>query len=512
MSSDTVAVSPPNDSPKERWLAFIAIVVGAFVAVLNNSLINVAIPQLTTDLGSTTARIQWVVTGYTLASGIIVPITGFMEQRVGYKKFLIGALSVFTLGTAMCIFAWNDLSLIFARILAGLGGGVIIPLSMTVVYKIIPREQVGLAIGIWGISSMAAPAIGPTLSGYLIEWFSWRFLFIACVPFGLLAILLVWLLIKEPPKGKPIKFDIVGFVLAATCAGTLLYALSSASSDGWTSFKIVGLFFISFWSLVFLIVVESGKENAVIDVSLFKNYRFTISVITSSFVMMGMYGGTFLAPLFLQNIQSVSPIETGMILLPQAVAMAMVMPIAGKLLDKVGIVPIGLFGLTLTSVMTYHLVSLTPQTSHTWFEVVTVLRGIGIGLCLMPLSTIGMNAVSSDKVGNASAASNLIRTIAGSMAIAILTVLMQSRTALHTQHITESIPVESVQVLQSTLGSSWTSTVSGLISLDAYSRGIADTFLLSSIPLFCSIPLILLFIERRKSSKKATVEPQALNS
>ncbi|MDN4617516.1 DHA2 family efflux MFS transporter permease subunit [Paenibacillus sp. PsM32] len=501
MADTVVAAAPPADSPRERWLAFIAIILGAFVAILNNSLINVAIPQLTTDLGSTTSRIQWVITGYTLASGIIVPITGFMEQRIGYKKFLIAALSVFTLGTAFCIFAWSDSSLIAARILAGLGGGVIMPLSMTIVYKIMPREQIGMALGIWGVAAMAAPAIGPTLSGYLIEWFNWRFLFIVCIPVALFAILMVIVLIKEPPKGAIVKFDLAGFLLAATCAGTLLYALSSGSSDGWSSFKIVGLFFVAFWSLVFLIFVESGKDNPVIDISLFKNYKFTISVITSSFVMMGLYGGTFLSPLFLQNIQSVSPVHTGIILLPQAIAMAVMMPIAGKLFDKIGIVPIALFGLTLTSIMTYHLHTLTPDTSHLWLQVVLMFRGMGIGICMMPLSTVGMNAVAPEKVGKASTASNLVRTIAGSMAIAILTFLMQSRTALHSQQISESITLDGAQTLQATLGSSWASITSGLITLDAYSRGIADTFLVSSIPLFCSIPFIFLFISRRKGVK-----------
>lgn len=218
-----------------------------------------------------------------------------------------------------------------------------------------------------------------------------------------------------------------------------------------------------------------------------------------------------MTPLFLQNIQSVSPVETGIILLPQAIGMALMMPIAGKLLDKIGILPIGLAGLTLTSLMTYHLHLLTPQTSHLWFEGVTALRGIGIGLCMMPLSTVGMNAVENNKVGKASAASNLIRTLAGSMAIAVFTFLMQNRTALHTQHIAESITAEGAQILQSTLGSSWASTVSGLISLDAYSRGIADTFLLSSIPLFCSIPLIFLFAtgRKRKAAKDAAAEIQA---
>lgn len=508
MSSETMSTAPAgpeNLTSRERWFAFWAIVLGTFVAVLNNSLINVAIPQLTTDLGSTTTRIQWVITGYTLASGIIVPITGFMEQRIGYKKFMILALSVFTIGTLICAFAWNDMSLIMARILAGLGGGLIMPLSMTIVYKIMLREQVGLAIGLWGIAAMAAPAIGPTLSGYLIEWFNWRFLFIACVPIAMFAILMVFILIKEPPKNQPIKFDLTGFLLSATCAGTLLYALSNGSSSGWTSFKIVGLFFISFWALVFLIFVERGKDNAVIDVSLFKNYKFTVSVIASSFVMMGMMGGTFLAPLFLQSVQSYSAIQTGLILLPQAVAMALMMPIAGKLVDKIGIVPLCLVGLTVTSFMTYHLHTLSPQTSRIWFETVMVLRGMGIGLCLMPLSTVGMNAIADEvsqaKVSSASAASNLIRTLAGSMAIAILTFIMQDRTALHSQHIAESITVEGGQYLQSVLGSSWLSSASGLISLDAYSRGIADTFLLSSIPLFCCIPLMFLFLGGKRKPK-----------
>lgn len=505
MAANEIAAAPSTDFSKERWLAFFAIVLGSFVAILNNSLINVAIPRLTTDLGSTTTRIQWVITGYTLASGVIVPITGYMEQRIGYKKFLIFALSVFSLGTGICIFAWSDSSLIAARVLAGLGGGVIMPLSMTIIYKIMPREQIGMSLGIWGIAAMAAPAVGPTLSGYLIEWFNWRFLFIVSLPVALFSILMVILLIKEPPKVKPKPFDVPGFLLAATCAGTLLYALTNGQRDGWTSFGIISLLFIAFWALVFLIYVESGKDNAVIEISLFKNLKFTISVIASSLVMMGMYGGTFLTPLFLQNIQRVSPIDTGIILIPQAIAMGAMMPIAGRLFDKFGIVPLGLVGLTLTSFTTYHLHQLTPDTSHAWLEIVMTLRGMGIGICMMPLSTVGMNAVHPSKVANASTASNLVRTVASSMAIALLTAIMQSRSAAHAQHISETITQDSAHTLQATLGSSWMSSISSLITLDATSRGIGDTFLISSIPLFCTIPLIFLFTER----KKAKTEPEA---
>ncbi|WP_423773823.1 DHA2 family efflux MFS transporter permease subunit [Aneurinibacillus aneurinilyticus] len=499
MSAATATASPQAQSSGYRWLALIAIIVGAFVAILNNSLINVALPKLTNVFGSTTDRIQWVLTGYMLASGVIIPISGYMGDRLGYKKFFIISLGVFTLGTLFCALAWSDTSLIVARIIAGLGGGVIMPISMSIIYKIMPREQIGTALGLWGVSAMVAPAVGPTLSGYLIEMFNWRFLFIINIPVAILAIVLVSVLLQETEKVEGKTFDTWGFLLAATSAGTLLYALSNGQSKGWTSFEIAALFFISFWTLVFLLWVEAGKEDPIIDLSLLKNFTYTLSVIAASLVTIGMFGGVFLTPIFLQNIQGVSPIDTGIILIPQAIAMAVMMPIAGRLFDKIGVIPLGLVGLTITSVMTYELHRLTVDTSFAWLETVLAIRGIGIGLCMMPLSTAGMNAVAPQQVGNASSLSNLIRQVASSMGIAVLTALMQQRTTLHAQHIAESINEASVQYFQGILGTSAMSSLGGIIQREAMAWGIADTFLISSIPLFITIPLVLLFWKKKKA-------------
>jgi EmrB/QacA subfamily drug resistance transporter len=504
MSRAANPAAPPGDKPKGNWLAFFAVILGTFVTILNTSLINVAIPKLINTFGSTPDRIEWVITGYMLASGVIIPITGYMGERLGYKKFLILALSVFLLGTVVSAMAWSDTSLIFARILAGVGGGVIAPISMALVYRLMPREQIGTALGVWGVSVMVAPAIGPTLSGYLIEWVDWRFLFIICIPVIVIAILLAWLLLEETEtvKGKP--FDFWGFFFAATSAGTLLYALSSGQKDGWTSFEIVSLIFISIASLVLLVFVETGKEQPMIPLGLFKNVTYTMSVISASLVTIGLYGGVFLMPIYLQNIQGMKALDTGLLLMPASLLMALTMMIAGRLFDKVGAIPLGLTGLTLLAVGTYELHRLTIDTPHEWVELIYIIRCIGIGLSMMPLSTAGMNAIAAvdaRQVGNASAMSNVIRQVASSFGIAILTMIMQDRSAMYARYISDSVTVTSYSTYPVFQGTQGLSQLSQLIVQDATTRGIADAFLISSVPVFLAIPLVLFF--RKQAPAKA---------
>ncbi|WP_458415384.1 DHA2 family efflux MFS transporter permease subunit [Schinkia sp. CFF1] len=499
MEQELTAQTPPQDKEPSFWVPLIAIILGAFVAILNNSLINVALPKMMTVFGSTQDKIQWVLTGYMLASGVIIPITGYAGDRLGYKKFFIISLSVFTFGAFLCSIAWSDTTLIFARIIQGLGGGVIMPLSMAIIYKIVPRNQIGAALGIWGISAMVAPAIGPTMSGYLIEWLNWRFLFIVNIPVALFALLMVSLLLKETEVDNTKTFDFMGFFLVATSAGTLLYALSNGNSKGWTSFEIVFLLYIAAASAILLLWVEKGKSNPIIDLSLLKNFPFTLSVVAASLVTVGLFGGIFLMPIFLQNIQQMSAIDTGLLLMPQAIAMALVMPISGKLFDKIGVIPLGLSGLLFLSTMTFELHKLTVDTPHSWLITVLVLRGIGISLCMMPLSTAGMNEVEPRQVGNASSLSNLIRQVAGSMAIAILTMIMQKRVVLHANHAADSISLSNPLIYQVGDGAGLSlSTISSLIQMDATTRGIADAFWVSSLPLFLCIPLVFLFRKKRK--------------
>jgi EmrB/QacA subfamily drug resistance transporter len=492
--------------PEAQWLALIAIILGAFVAILNNSLINVALPKLTTTLGSTTDVMQWVLTGYMLASGVVIPLSGYMGDTIGYKKFFTLAISVFAVGTAFCSVAWSDTSLIAGRIIAGLGGGVIMPLSMAIIYKIIPRHQIGMALGIWGISAMVAPAIGPTLSGYLIQYYSWRLLFVINIPVALFAIFMVGILLKETEIVKGRKFDFAGFFLSATTAATLLYALSKGQKEGWTSFEIVSLLFVAISCLILLLYVETGKENPIIDLTLFKNTRFTLSVAAGCLIMIGMYGGVFLTPIYLQNVQGMSTLDTGILLIPQALAMAVMMPIAGRLFDKIGAMPLALVGLTILGVTTYQLHLLTTITSQAWLKNLLMIRGLGIGLCMMPISTAGMNSLKPQQIANGSSSSNLIRQIAASFGIAIFTMIMQDQMQVHAEQVRETVMVGSLtaQAFPNALAMA---KLSGMIQLDSLARAIGDTFVISAIPVFLAIPFAF-FFKKQKTAKKTIVQPK----
>lgn len=507
-----------EESASYKWVALISVILGAFVAILNQSLINVALPKLVAVFGSTTQDIQWVLTGYMLASAIVIPASGFLGDKYGYKKVLIASLVLFTFGSLLCGLAWSDSSLIAFRVFSGLSGGFIMPISMAIIYMIMPREQVGVALGLWGIAAMVAPAVGPTLSGYIIQYFSWRLLFFISIPVGIFAIIMCSMLLKETPKKENMIFDKTGAVLSVIMFGTLLLALSKGQSEGWTSFYIVSLLFTAFFSFLLLLWVESGKEQPLLDFNFFKNPVFSLSTLTSSLVMMGMFGGVFLTPIYLQNIQGLSAIDTGLLMMPQSIAMAVMMPISGKLFDKYGVVPLGLIGVSIMAVTTYELHLLTVDTPNDWLNIVLTIRGIGIGMCMMPLTTAGMNAIPRHLVGKASSLSNVMRQVAGSFGIAILTTIMSQRQTYHGTTISENLTITSdtgSQVIQSisslyvqggidaaTASGGASYVLAGLIQKEAAARAIADTFLISAIPLFITVPLILFFIQKKKKDSE----------
>jgi len=268
-------------APGSFWLPLFTVVLGAFAAILNNSSVNVAIPKLMTIFGVDTDKIQWVVTTYMLTSGVVIPVTGFLGDYLGSKRLYIIALSVFTLGSLLCSLAWSLNIMIIARIIQGIGGGVIMPVSMAIIYKIVPRDKIGTALGVWGIAAMAAPAIGPTLGGYVIDHLSWHFVFSLNIPVGILGILLaVFLLPSEKPHLER-KFDFWGFVLVIGGCFAFLLALSQGHKEGWTSQYIVNLLLGGFFALILFVFVELEQDNPILDIRILKNKIFSLSVVAS---------------------------------------------------------------------------------------------------------------------------------------------------------------------------------------------------------------------------------------
>lgn len=521
--AEAVAHREEKSGNSGMWLSLLAILSGTFVAILNNSLINVALPAMVNIFGSTTETMQWVLTGYMLANAVMIPMSGSLSAKFGAKKIFVLSLSAFTFSSILCALAWSDSSLIAFRVVQGVSGGMIMPIGMSMIYMIVPREKIGMALGIFGIASMTAPALGPTLGGYLIEFLSWQFLFLVGVPFGIFAVIMSIVLLKETPKKPELKFDFLGAFLAIVGFGTLLLALSKGQAEGWTSFFIVSLFFIAVMSLILFVWVELGKETPLLDLRLLKIPTFTISILTSGFVMMGMMGGIFLMPIFLQNIQGLTAMESGILLMPQSIAMAIMMPISGKLMDKYGIGPIGLIGLTIMSVTTFELHNLSADSMHSWIDMILTIRGIGIGLCMMTLSTVGMNAVPRTSVGDASPLSNVLRQVMSSFAIAILTVIMQARQNFHMASISDNLNTDmatqfisgisgmyaqvGVDAASATGGAS--TILYGMMAKESLVQGIGDTFLVSVIPIVLSIPLLYFLHKKPKKTQQVPATEKA---
>jgi len=421
------------DKHEERymWVAISIVIVGTFMAVLDSSIVNVAIPKMMTIFKASTDQIEWILTGYMLTMSIVIPLTGYLGDRFGLKRLYIFALTVFTIGSALCGLATSTETMVAARVVQAIGGGMIMPVGMAMIYKLVPIEKRGLALGIWGISAMAAPAIGPTLSGYIIQYMNWRLIFTLNIPIGIVGITLAVLLLRETPTSKDKTFDIFGAITCAVGLFSLLLALSEGNSSGWTSIYILGLFALSIISLVSFIYIELHHKDPLLDLRILKVFPYGLSMIISTITTLGMYGALFLMPLYLQNLRGYSPMESGMLMLPAAVVTGIMMPISGKLFDKFGAKWLTIIGLSILTAASYFLSTLSMETSYNTVMVIMMVRGIGMGLSIMPAQTAGMNAIPRELSGRATALNSTVKQVAGSFGIAILTTVLVHREAFY---------------------------------------------------------------------------------
>lgn len=510
---------PPGriESGWKQWVALFSIIFATFLEMLDVSLMNVALPKLTTVLNSTTEDIEWVATGYTLASAVVIPLGGFIADRFGYKKTLMLSVVAFVATSALCGFAWSDTSLITFRILQGLGGGFIMPVGMAMLYQIMDRSKVQIAMGVWGVAAMAAPALGPTIGGYIVEHLHWSFLFFINVPIGMLSLLIGIFLLKETPANTSLKFDFAGTLLSGIFFSTLLLIFTKGEAEGWMSFYIVSLMWVSFASLLLLLWVETGVENPVINLKLFKNKDFTISVAVSAIVMIAIQGASYLLPLWYQNVGGLTPSQTGVELMPQAIATAVMMPLVGGLTNRVGAIPFGITGLILLTYGTYKMHFITGDVSNVELNVYLVLRGLGVGLCMMPVISSGMNTLPNELIGSGSSLSTILRNVASSFGIAILGSFMSHRSTQYGAAIKERITDTSAPAYTAfqdnivnrymALGTDAASSRGGvtgvlmqLIQKEMLVRALTDTFYLLFVLGAICIPLV--FFVKNKSSRE----------
>lgn len=424
------------------WLALCVVIIGTFMSILDSSIVNIALPKMMAVFGVSLDDAKWILTSYTLALGAIIPLTGYLQDIFGAKRIYIFALIMFTLGSLLCGFSWNNTSMIIFRIIQAIGGGMIMPVGMSIIYQVFPREKIGLALGFWGIAAMAAPAIGPTLGGYMIEKMDWRLIFNVNVPIGIVGVILAGILLKGTEERVIKSFDIIGFLSSTVGIVSVLYVLGEGSSIDWGKVENPMILTLGCLSLILFVVNELTHPEPLLDLRIFKLFDFSISQIITCVLTFALMGGVYVLPLFLQSVRGYTAMEAGLIMLPGALVMGVMMPISGNLFEKVGVKTVVIPGLIILAISSYELATaLNMNSSRETIILINCMRSIGIGLSSMPISTTGMNVVPKHLIGKASAISNTIRQIAGSLSVVVMSTIMQWKTNYNYLKLSEQINV-----------------------------------------------------------------------
>ncbi len=430
-----------------KWIVAIVVIFGIFMSILDSTIVNIAIPRLQTVFGASLNSVQWVATGYTMAQGVATPLTPFFSGRLGLKRFYVLALALFTIGSALCGVAGSLEMLIIFRVLQGAGGACLLPMSITLLYREFPPAERGTAMGTLGVPILLAPALGPTVGGYIVTYAGWQLIFYINVPIGILGIVLgLFLLHEYRPEGRS-SFDIPGFIFSAVGLASILYASSDASTDGWGSPKVLGLLIGGFIALVIFAVVELVTAHRggqpLLDLRLFANGPFTTANIANILVTFALFGGLFLVPIYLQVLRGQSAYQAGLILLPQAFGSMVAVLIGGRLVDKIGVKPVVIPGLIILAFALWRFSYLSLNTPFWEFQVLLLLRGLGLGLSAQPLILAALVDIRPHQLTQANSLNSVVRFVAGSLGVAILATLVQTQTKVHYVHLAERITAAS---------------------------------------------------------------------
>ena len=419
--------------------------IGTFMSILDTSIVNVALPHMMSAFGVNRDQIEWVATGFMLATAVAMPLVGFLMNHLGSKVLYLGSLTMFTLGSAFCALAWSYDSLILARVVQALGGGAIQPVGMAIVAQLFEPHERGKALGIWGTGIMIGPAVGPTLGGYLTEWFNWRSIFSVNLPFGALTLILGLIIMKadSPADRKRLPFDWWGYMFLSLALITGLLALSEGQSEGWHSRYILTCFALCTIGMVMFLAYESAVSNPLLDLKLFLYRNFSLSMVLALFRAVGLFGGLFLLPIFLENLVGYTTIQTGLWMMPSAIVVGIMMPVAGRMADKYSPAWLVTTGTFLTGCSLIMFGWLDPRSS--WVVIIgpQVFRGVGLAFMMAPLMTTAVNSVPQAQVATASSFLNLAQRVGGSFGIAVLNTVVTDATHRHAVRIGESIATES---------------------------------------------------------------------
>lgn len=496
-----------------------ALLFGMFIAILNQTLLNVALPKINTEFNISASTGQWLMTGFMLVNGILIPITAYLFNKYSYRKLFLVALVLFTIGSLICAISMNFPIMMVGRVLQAIGAGVLMPLGSIVIITIYPPEKRGAAMGTMGIAMILAPAIGPTLSGYIVQNYHWNVMFYGMFIIGIIAILVGFVWFKLYQYTTNPKADIPGIIFSTIGFGALLYGFSEAGNKGWGSVEIETMFAIGIIFIILFVIRELRMKAPMLNLEVLKFPTFTLTTVINMVVMMSLYGGMILLPIYLQNLRGFSALDSGLLLLPGSLIMGLLGPFADKLLDTIGLKPLAIFGIAVMTYATWELTKLNMDTPYMTIMGIYVLRSFGMAFIMMPMVTAAINALPGRLASHGNAFLNTMRQLAGSIGTAILVTVMTTQTTQHLSAFGEELdktnPV--VQDHMRELASQYGGQEGAMkvllqfVNKLATVEGINDAFIIATI--FSIIALILcLFLQSNKKAKATAQKIDADNS
>ncbi|QQL49443.1 DHA2 family efflux MFS transporter permease subunit [Mucilaginibacter ginkgonis] len=421
----------------KKWIITITVIVASLLELIDTTIVNVALPHIQGNLGATLTDVAWVVTGYAVANVIVLPMSGWLGSRFGRKQYFLASIVMFTLVSFLCGNAHTMNELIIFRILQGFAGGGLISTAQAILIETWPREQIGTATALFGLGAVVGPTVGPTIGGWIVENYSWPWIFYVNIPVGALAAFCTYTFVNETPKdtGKPV--DWWGIILLAITVGSLQTVLEKGEDEDW--FAKTYILILSIAAILgFLLFLwrELSTSHPVVNFSIMRHRSFAVGMFTSFILGFGLYGSVFVFPVFCQNLLGFNAQQTGELLFPGGLCTIAMMPFIGKMLNK-GIPAqfMATIGMFLFFVFTNMLSHSTLATGEHDVLIPLLIRGVGMALLFVPLTTLAMADLKGPEVGQGSGLNNMMRQLGGSFGIAVLTTVIHNRQGLHRSNL-----------------------------------------------------------------------------
>ncbi|ANH82160.1 MFS transporter [Niabella ginsenosidivorans] len=437
-----------------RVIITITAIICALLEIVDSTIVNVALNDMKGNLGATLSEVGWVITAYAIGNVIVVPMTSWLSQQFGRRNYFAVSIVIFTICSFLCGNATNIWELVAFRFLQGVGGGALLVTSQTIITESYPVEKRGMAQAIYGLGVIVGPTLGPPLGGYIVDNFSWPYIFYINIPLGIIATLLTLQFVRSPrfaAKKAAHEIDWLGIFLLSVTVGSLQYILERGHEDDWFSSNvIITLTVTAVFGFFFFIWRELTYKNPIVELRVLKNGNLRIGTVMSFILGFGLYGSTFIVPLYTQSILGWTAFQAGLLMIPATLATAFMMPIIGRLIAK-GVsqpymVATGLFLFFVYSFWGYKII--TPDTGKDAFFWMLIVRGVGLGLLFIPITTMALSTLRGQEIGQGAAFTGMMRQLGGSFGVAAITTFIANRNMLYRNDLVSDLDVNNLNVQQ----------------------------------------------------------------